>query len=254
MPHSSLDTSYVKFPCTNESLDAIVHSLDVRPEDNVLAIGGSGDQAFALLEYVNSVVALDVDPVQRDFIQNRLNLLRQGDISSFVWPFKDQVDESDEFELLRSKYEVNTHCGRNDSRDRYFFEGGRFERIREKAEQFELLPPLNFEEVVSNSSEEGMVFSGRRINKVYLSNALFFSKTAFHRDEDFRRSLVKELINALPNESLIYLANDSHFNKGRYDSLSGWTIDEELTQEASIIQRNDPGYMNWTLTVLRIKK
>ncbi|MBT4576839.1 hypothetical protein HOM13_02815 [Candidatus Woesearchaeota archaeon] len=254
MSISNLDTSYVTFPCTNESLDAIVHSLDISPEDNVLAIGGSGDPAFALLEYANSVAVLDIDPVQRDFIGNRLDLLKQGDVSSFVWPLNNELDEQEKFELLRRKYGVNKNCGRRNSRNDYFFEEGRFERIREKAEQFELLPPLDFSEIIGNVSEEGLIFNGLNMNKVYLSNALFFSKTDTSKEEGFRNGLVNGLVNALPNGSLIYVADDVHFINGAYNWVEGLTIDEILTQESSDIQRRDKGYRNWTLTVLRIKK
>ncbi|MCX6774504.1 MAG: hypothetical protein NTY99_00220 [DPANN group archaeon] len=40
---------------TNEDLASIVRGMNVKPTDYILAVGGSGDQAFALLEYAKRV-------------------------------------------------------------------------------------------------------------------------------------------------------------------------------------------------------
>ena len=49
---------------TNEDLTAIVKGLDVNPADYILAVGGSGDQAFALLENAKRVLAVDAEDQQ----------------------------------------------------------------------------------------------------------------------------------------------------------------------------------------------
>jgi len=49
---------------TNESLEAIITGLEPNSEDNVLTICGSGDQAFALLEFGCQVIAIDENPQQ----------------------------------------------------------------------------------------------------------------------------------------------------------------------------------------------
>ncbi len=71
---------------TNESLDAIVKGLDLQPTDEVLAICGSGDQAFAMLEHVDKVIAIDYDPAQIKYAKKRKLALQDGDINKFIFP------------------------------------------------------------------------------------------------------------------------------------------------------------------------
>ena len=47
------------YSSTNESLEGVVAGLDVKPKDRIIAVGGCGDQAFALLENVGKVIVVD---------------------------------------------------------------------------------------------------------------------------------------------------------------------------------------------------
>ncbi|MFA5888515.1 MAG: hypothetical protein WC852_07440 [Candidatus Nanoarchaeia archaeon] len=69
--------------CTNENLAAIVNSMDVNEADDIIAICGSGDQAFAMLEKANSVVAVDNHKPQVEYAISRAEALRAGDYDGF---------------------------------------------------------------------------------------------------------------------------------------------------------------------------
>lgn len=60
---------------TNESLEAIVKGMDIQQADKILAVCGSGDQAFALLETAAYVRAVDKDLDQVEYAQERKKLL-----------------------------------------------------------------------------------------------------------------------------------------------------------------------------------
>lgn len=62
---------------TNEDLEAIVEGLRVTKDDVILAICGSGDQAFALLEKAKRVIAVDASPEQIVYAQRRAQTLRE---------------------------------------------------------------------------------------------------------------------------------------------------------------------------------
>jgi len=69
--------------CTNESLAAIVNGLDVNETDDILAICGSGDQAFALLEKAHSVTAVDIYKNQVDYARYRKRCLKEEKYAFF---------------------------------------------------------------------------------------------------------------------------------------------------------------------------
>lgn len=75
--------TYSLFMTTNESLDAIVKGLEINGNDDILAVCGSGDQAFAMLEYAGSVVAVDMDREQVEYATGRMNALKNGDFKKF---------------------------------------------------------------------------------------------------------------------------------------------------------------------------
>lgn len=68
---------------TNESLDAIVKGMNVNETDDIIAVCGSGDQAFALLEYAGSVLAVDSDRQQIEYAQKGQKRSRQGIMMAF---------------------------------------------------------------------------------------------------------------------------------------------------------------------------
>ena len=92
---------------TNENLDAIVEGLSICPEDKVLAVLGSGDQAFAMVERGALVHAVDLNFAQVLFAQKRINFIRDRKYDAFL-------NVSDDVFLNRSKSREAIE------RDRYF--------------------------------------------------------------------------------------------------------------------------------------
>ena len=55
----------VEYLVTNETLDAIMTGLEVNPEDDILSLCASGDQAFAFLEVAKHVRVIDMEQRHR---------------------------------------------------------------------------------------------------------------------------------------------------------------------------------------------
>lgn len=130
---------FLTYSATNEVLEAIVNGLDLKPEDNVLAIAGSGDQAFAMLEYGCKVTAIDIKLDQIKFVKLRAEALK-------LKCYEDFLRKKANPERIKA----------------YFAKEGRLDRIRANLDNLKVLEPSN---IFTMQSAE--LFS-----KIYLSNAL----------------------------------------------------------------------------------
>ncbi len=146
----------LSYACTNESLEAIVRGLNPQPRDSILAICGSGDQAFAMLEKASKVTVVDYLPQQIEYFSKRKKLLKAGEFKKFR-------DLGREFIPDQSLVYLN-------SRNRYFSKE-RLETIR-----------LNLEGSERTTEITGDIFDlefpRKEFNKVYLSNALSYNSIA----------------------------------------------------------------------------
>ncbi|PIN80948.1 hypothetical protein COV11_02885, partial [Candidatus Woesearchaeota archaeon CG10_big_fil_rev_8_21_14_0_10_30_7] len=136
----------VTYTTTNETLDSIVAGLDLNSNDNVLAIAGSGDQAFAILEYVGKVKAIDRDKYQIKFIRARIRALKSGNIDEFFMG------------VVHSIFSVSEN-------KKYFKQEGRSEKIKLKLSDLTVATPQSF----LTALNETETFS-----KIYLSNVVGF--------------------------------------------------------------------------------
>lgn len=124
---------------TNEFLPAIVAGLDLRAEDKFYGICGSGDQAFAALEFVKKVVAVDKDEDQIIYAEKRKNNLSAGNFD----------------------FECNSAV-------RYYFGlEGRLEKIGAKLDWLTFLKVDDFLDKLDLD----------RFNKIYMSNLLYWTLT-----------------------------------------------------------------------------
>ena len=92
---------------TNESLEAVIAGMNVRPEDRILSIGGSGDQAFAFLEKGAGVVVVDNNPKQVDLIRQKAKLLRNENYNGFLRAGLSEAylaNPTDESHMARNRY------------------------------------------------------------------------------------------------------------------------------------------------------
>jgi len=208
----------VLYDFTNETLESVIGGLSPQPEDRVLSVAGSGDQALALLEYTSRVVAVDNKPWQMDYFKRRVDALRNGDYDGFRF-------------LLGFRAE---HCSQDLSAS--YFDDERLGAIRRKLDRLTLV--------------EGDIFDIKKLwgkfNKVYLSNALDHTGNAYDN--------MSRVAKAVNDGGLVYLTEgDVLFNEG---TPSGFVKDHALTKVAvdTTIQRvSEFGGMYWDPAVYRRK-
>lgn len=165
----------LEYTHTNESLEAIVMGLDVNSEDRILAIGGSGDQAFALLEKADSVTVVDINPAQIWYVRQRAELIRRRDYEMFLALLRGEISQ------------------------RYFSRGGILENLHDKIDSLDIREPCDIFEINTN---------GGRFTKIYLSNAVGYS------DQKITPEICDSLIrmaNSLQINGLIYSCSDCYY-------------------------------------------
>lgn len=179
----------LKYIFTNETLEAIIAGLNIRPSDCVLAVAGSGDQAFALLESGCRITAIDNISAQIRFVQRRALALSRGDYSEFL----DLSIPEECRGLIFSEYEKMALVGYVKKRERFFLEGDRLMRIQANLGNLEVVEALDLFRFVQ----------GRKFTKVYLSNVLGYS---YENCSEVKAGL-RALARSLPINGLIYVSN-----------------------------------------------
>ena len=150
---------------TNESLDGIVKGMNVNETDEIIAVCGSGDQAFALLEYAKSVVAVDNDKEQIEYAKKRAKALKAGDYNGF-FPCPNNVYFSPDGSYWKCfAGEVRQYFEKHNPE-------ARLEKIRKKLGSLEI---RHVTDLLDEIQED-------RFSKAYLSNILgsdYFSAVSF---------------------------------------------------------------------------
>jgi len=212
----------VEYPITNENLLAITRGLAISPSDDVLAICGSGDQAFALLENARSVLAMDKSGAQVEFAEKRRELLRQGKYDEFL-------------PLWVDGYDLNP---RPFHRRREYFHPERLERITSKVDNLEIV--------------RGDIFNPRtskKFSKIYLSNSLLYE--SMESSAALRR--IVGILNFLSINGLLYISDIDDLGRAGIHSplpspeLPFVSFDKEQTRVARVFER----YEDWFPVVLR---
>lgn len=167
------------FQVTNEKLPNIVAGLDPRPSDRILAVCGSGDQAFALLEYAFSVHAVDYHEDAIAYAQRRHQSLQQRYEGGFY------IGVVDPFSNRPSEHTIG-----------YFSQEGRLATIAAKAERL--------------SFEVGDIFDSvsPRFTKIYLSNAFSWLSSAEGDQSPFAICL-RQLMRQASAGAVIYVADET---------------------------------------------
>jgi len=163
----------VEWKYTNESLPAIVAGLDLENSKGqyVWAICGSGDQAYAIAEFVPRVVAVDNNKNQLDFAKKRGERIKNGDVNGFL-------------EASRG-----TSCfGQDLDRRIEYFDGDRLRKIGPRTSRVSFVHGDVYESI----ADQQFSFS-----RVYLSNTPALLNGDFDRKMD-------SLISNLPVGALIY--------------------------------------------------
>lgn len=212
---------------TNESLRAVTLGLPVIADDLVVAIGGSGDQAFALLEGGCHVKVVDISDLQIGFIRSRARALQDGNYKHF---FEAGIMLADN-QMLKDAKRRKAYLTADE---------GRLERIRTNLSNLEICDPLDaFGDV--NGFYKGAT-------RVYLSNAHIYARVRNHDDIALGRVLGK-----IDEGALVYISG-SFIYRGhgifKEDLEMGQVVVEpNLTKRAREEEEIDRSH--WTPTVLR---
>ncbi len=177
---------------SNECIGSIVTGLSVDPSDVILAIGGSGDAAFALLEGASRVITVDYNSQQIDYISERMRSLRDSDFDGFLRVSKEGTKDAN---LGERSFEKSL-----ERRNRYFRQGKRLEKIRGRLGNLELV--------------KGDIFQVTRdrtgFNKLYLSNAIGHRLNHDSRKgEQYTETskVVSQVSQNLPPHGLVYVSD-----------------------------------------------
>lgn len=146
----------VDYSHTNENLTAIISGLALREKDKVLAIGGSGDQAFAMLEFADSVVVVDNSERQINYIRLRTKFLENSEFDKFLGV---ETTGSKDWLLRLPGDKFKTYLT---IRNEYFESKGRLEKIRAKLCSLDVRDRYKIEYAIVDE---------RDFDKYYLSNA-----------------------------------------------------------------------------------
>ena len=197
-PKPKRNANEATYKISNESLPAIVTGLNARPRDRILAVGGSGDQALALLEFAGQVVAVDNSPAQVGLIRKRVGILRGGHYNEFFCHHPDETEDT------------------KTARNQYFAQNGRLQRIASRLDRLKILGPRDIFEIIADSPQGAF-------NKFYLSNVLGYSfpKSAYQ--------LAGNIASQLPLCGLVYLAQNKDKSWQVFLEEQGLVINERLT-------------------------
>ena len=186
-------TSGLRYSYTNEDLRGIILGLDFSPEDSVLAVAGSGDQAFAFLEFTRQVKAVDIVPEQIELMRQKAEALRIGDYDEF---FKVEATGSYDGNLSGSHSPEFSEFNRH-RRRMYFAEDDpqRLERVRANLDNLVIAEPADILKVAQTESG---------FSKIYLSNVLGYGDGISYANAT---EILGNIARNLPIDGLIYVAN-----------------------------------------------
>jgi len=233
---------------TNESLWAVVAGMNVSRKDRVLCICSSGDQAFALAEYANKVVAVDRDVKQINYAKRRLEALRNKNYDDFFPLFNNKnfpMIKGEKFDTSLSKKEKLKYLNfmatiKSSERIlatwsgsvRYFLgektpflkcpydvfsNEDKIHKIRENLERISFV-----QGDIINLLRKDNDFS-----RVYFSNALL----SWEYNQGPKDKVLNQL-SILPKDCLIYLTN-ANSEKRKFHS---WKLEEELSRKAEKLE------------------
>ena len=204
-------TAELNYACTNESLPSIIEGMEPRETDRILAICGSGDQAFALLESGAHVVAIDNDVHQVEFAQKRREKLKSSDYAGFLHapPARNSCDPI--------------------ARDIYFREGERMRNIRARLGNLDI-------------RSQDIRTLNEMVDKAYLSNVFDWI------NDQSTVELVQLLAAHVSQGGLVYLADKAPI-KERKTEWQEFEVDARLTERAASLTYY--GDTSWVPRVMR---
>jgi hypothetical protein len=201
-----------RYSITNEKLEAILNGLDIKPEDKVLSICGSGDQPLALLEIAKEITVIDIGQNQIDLFKRRKGIICSGEYSKFR-----DVYGGIAFYNLSSRNE--------------YFSNERLDKIKENINKSKI------EAVCGNIFKKSFK---KPFTKIYLSNAILFNDL-LRKDT---RKKIKKISKELSSTGLVYISDGDQLlreveNKGYEINSFVYPLvtNETLTEKARELQK-----------------
>lgn len=245
----SCDPSIITHKLTNESLDAVVKGMGAKQGDNVLAICGSGMQAFALLESVDSVVAIDCHHNQAEYANYLKQLFKSEDYIRFLglkhWKERKlECSELSPHALGFLNYFLQLELGIYDCASRTEILGSikfssRMRKISSKIDNLE----IRLGNIFEIDAHKG------QFNKIYLSNAI--SHRAAPMSKKFYGAAMRKFSDALPPGGLVYVSDrdDPEMLKSEGRWPSSLVEDNNLSSIARSYEQKS--FYNWKPKVFR---
>lgn len=220
----------VMYPCTNESIPAVVAGLDLSASDVVVSIAGSGDIPFAIAPYVSKVCAVDSNKYQLEFMREQMEFLRSDDFEGFC---RREFMKMATFDQVgcQGMYSRDVGMHNMDARECYFER--RFSEVRDSLSRIEICNAGILE--FMGTLDEGSV------DKVYLSNVperLVDSGA----DADC-------IIRAMKVGGIVYDSSRQSHDSMQIGKRGELKINDERTKEAGDIYRMNSDFYNWEPSV-----
>jgi len=220
-------TGELNYSHTNEDLQAIVVGLAPTKKDRILAIAGSGDQAFALLEFVKEVSIIDVNSIQIEYIQKRIKFLKEKKYGKFL-----KIDKQGKRDnILQGKLCKKYSKGNLIKRDKYFSKKGRLRIIRNKLSYLKISKKKDILKLLNKKHD---------FNKIYLSNILRFNHSLGDWDKE-AKLLLEKVAKNLPRNGLIYISDHP-----KQIIIKNLVLDKILTKKSRKFEE-----INWAPAVYR---
>jgi SAM-dependent methyltransferase len=210
---------------TNESLEAITSGLNLNSENSVLAICGSGDQAFAILEKTGNVYVVDMREKQIEYFLYRQDLLEKGEFNEFL-DVPEEKSQKDDRHFISS-------------RNRYFST----ERLR--------MIQSNLRNNVKTASLKIDELEGQEFDRVYLSNVLSYGSSYIDFLSVEKR--LEKISKLLKKDGLIYISDyreifdEMEFPRKvleeEFLKRINLQVNQQLTEVAQRLQSK--GWKNW---------
>ena len=279
-----------KYGATNEHLGAVYAGMNIRPSDRVLAICGSGDVPFALLEGINPassgyVRAVDLLDVQVKYARQHADDLVRGNTEGFRH-CEELGEEGYIAQALRKARRVkkvdqgflDDHGLSADSVAKFLslskegqrdllksFSGSNNESFNQRVEMRndyfsksgrlerirDRLSKLEF------AKEDIFHDDGQKFDKIYLSNVMGYlvgRKVNASETAPLVEGVLNRISPRLKQGGLIYYSL-GEFPLESPSSSSGWNLEESLCEKARTISAGSPvGDFDWTPVVLRKNK
>ena len=212
---------------TNEDLRSIIFGLDLNAKDNVLAVAGSGDQAFAILELAGSVTIIDVNSNQIEYIKKRIESLKKKDYGDFLKIRIPGVRDN----LLRGKFSKGYSKFNLGKRNEYFLKKGRLNKIGKNLNNFKINKLGDILKIAQKKTG---------YSKIYLSNIFRFNYSINDWDP-LTKKVLGRIAKNLPKGGLIYISDHP-----KQLDVKGLKLDKNLTQKARKFETT-----NWPPAIYR---